>query len=139
MYRLINGVSGFEISTDAPEEIERFYGETFGWKFSEGHGNPYSIIRTPAEGSIFGTLWDNRVKEGSYNWLVICIEVEDVAAVCAKAVEAGGKVRWPLETDPRTGGMEWAHLEDPSGHQIGIYSQPWTAGPSGSGPAAAES
>jgi predicted enzyme related to lactoylglutathione lyase len=121
---LLNGVAGFEISTDDPEAIEHFYGELFGWKFSAGHGNPYSIIRTPSERSVFGGLWDNRVNDKAYNWAIICIQVHDVEAACALAVEAGGKLLAPPETSTGPDGTVFAHLLDPSGNQIGIFSRP---------------
>jgi predicted enzyme related to lactoylglutathione lyase len=121
---LLNGIAAFEISTDDPEAVEHFYGELFGWTFSAGHGNPYSIIRTPSEKSAYGGLWDNRVNEKAYNWAVICIQVEDVEATCARVVDAGGKVLSPPETSTGPDGTVFAHLLDPSNNQIGIFSRP---------------
>ena len=121
---MIGGIAGFEISTDDPVTIERFYSEIFGWKFSAGHGNPYSIIRTPAKKSIFGGLWDNRVNEKAYNWSIVCVQVADVAETCEKVLQAGGKLLAPPETSTGGDGTVFAHILDPSNNQIGIFSRP---------------
>lgn len=127
---LLNGIAAFEISTDNPEAVEHFYSELFGWNFSAGHGNPYSIIRTPSEKSAYGGLWDNRVNEKAYNWAIICIQVEDVEKACAQAVAAGGKVISPPEKSTGPDGTIFAHLRDPSDNQIGIFSRPLQQPPS---------
>ncbi|MFD2767887.1 VOC family protein [Micromonospora eburnea] len=120
MSRIYNGVSVFEISTDDPEAAERFYGEVFGWTFSAGHGNPYSLIRTPDTNGLMGGLWDNRTEKAE-NWAIIGIQVEDVEETCAKALAVGGKLYGPPMTSHGGEGV-FAHLLDPSGNHIAVYS-----------------
>ncbi|MFC4535651.1 VOC family protein [Sphaerisporangium dianthi] len=120
---MYNGVSFFEISTDNPIAAERFYGELFGWTFTDGHGDPYSVIRTPKTDGLLGGLWDNRADKAE-NWAIVCIEVADVEEACAKAVAAGGKVYSPpMETVGVENGPIFAHLLDPSGNHIAVYSR----------------
>ena len=123
---MLNGIAAFEISTDQPEVLKRFYGELFGWTFLGEPGTPYHVIRTPSEKSIYGGLWDNRVQEEARgrNWSIIGIQVDDVEAACVRAVEAGGTVMGGPEKSDGPDGTVYAHLYDPSGNQIGIFSRP---------------
>jgi predicted enzyme related to lactoylglutathione lyase len=118
---MTNGIGWFEIGTDDPAGAERFYGGLFGWAFSDDDGDlPYRIVQTPADGSIRGGVFGTGGKVPNY--AVFCVVVDDVADTCAQAEAAGGKVLVP-PTSADTG-LSFAHLLDPSGNHIGIYSPP---------------
>lgn len=122
MARMTHGIGWFEVGTDNPETAQRFYGTLFGWNFAkdDGEAMPYHIVTTPANDSIRGGLLETGGKIPNY--AVFCVVVEDVAATCVSAEAAGGKVLVP----PTEGGdgLIFAHLLDPSGNQLGVYSPP---------------
>ena len=121
-----NGIGWFEIATDEPAAAERFYGEVFGWTFSDdddstsADGTAYRIVTTPAEGGLRGGLF---ATGGTVpNYAVFTVLVEDTAATCAQAEAAGGKVLVAPQTEP--GGLTFAHLLDPSGNHFGVFTPP---------------
>ena len=121
----INGIAWFEIGTDRPDVAERFYGEVFGWGFAADDslsfdGSPYRIVTTPAEGGLPGGL--NSTGGKVPNYAVFTVLVADVAATCRMAEAAGGKVLVPPTGDPA--GLTFAHLLDPSGNQVGVFTPP---------------
>jgi len=121
-----NGIGWFEIGTDQPAATERFYGDVFGWTFADdddsaaGDGSPYRIVTTPAENGLHGGLF---ATGGTVpNYAIFTVLVEDTAATCQQAEAAGGKVLVAPQTEP--GGLTFAHLLDPSGNHIGVYTPP---------------
>jgi predicted enzyme related to lactoylglutathione lyase len=50
------------------------------------------------------------------------VEVDDVAATCDRVVKLGGKVMVPATAIPS--GLVYAHVADPTGTHIGVYSPP---------------
>jgi uncharacterized protein len=120
MARMTHGIGWFEVGSDDPEAAQRFYGTLFGWTFAKDPDEavPYHIISTPANDSIRGGLLETGGKIPNY--AVFCVVVEDVAATCVSAETAGGKVLVP----PTEGGdgLIFAHLLDPSGNQLAVYS-----------------
>jgi len=122
MSRLTHGIGWFEIGTDNPEAVERFYGTVFGWTFAEDNGEtiPYHIVTPPAPDSVKGGIFPTGGKLPNY--AVFCVVVQDVAATCVSAEAAGGKVLVPATQGGD--GLWFAHLLDPSGNHFGIYSPP---------------
>jgi predicted enzyme related to lactoylglutathione lyase len=123
MSTMTHGIGWFEIGTDDPATIERFYHTVFGWTFADDEGEatvPYRLVSTPAADSIRGGVFGTGGK--TPNYAVFCVVVQDVAATCVSAEAAGGKVLVP----PQQGGdgLVFAHLLDPSGNHFGIYSPP---------------
>jgi predicted enzyme related to lactoylglutathione lyase len=121
MSAMTNGIGWFEIGTDDPAGAERFYGDLFGWTFSDDDGGmPYRIVQTPAAGSVKGGIFGTG---GTLpNYAIFCVVVDDVAGACRGAEAAGGKVLVPATSTPT--GLSFAHLLDPSGNHIGVYSPP---------------
>jgi predicted enzyme related to lactoylglutathione lyase len=117
-----NGIGWFEIGTDEPAQAERFYGELFGWSFStdEDAGIPYRGVDTGSAGSIGGGVFPTGGQVPNY--AIFYVVVDDVAQTCQRAEAAGGKVLVPATA---TGtGLTFAHLVDPSGNHIGVYTPP---------------
>ena len=75
-------------------------------------------MQTPAAGSIKGGIFGTDGKMPGY--AVFYVVVEDVAGACRRAEAAGGKVLVPATATPN--GLTFAHLLDPSGNHLGVYS-----------------
>jgi len=116
-------VTWFEIGSDDPEAARKFYGELFGWSFAvEG---PYSVITTGPDHPLQGGVQDTSVPlpDGTpRSYAVVCVQVDDVAATCARVEELGGKVMVPATTTPP--GLVYGHVADPAGTHLGVYSPP---------------
>jgi len=116
-------VTWFEIGTDDPDAARQFYGEMFGWTF-EVDGN-YSVITTGPGHSLQGGIQDTAgpLPQGTPPaYAVPCIQVSDVAAMCDRTVDLGGKVIVPVTSTPP--GIVYAHVADPSGNHIGLFTPP---------------
>ncbi|MGC4805623.1 VOC family protein [Micromonospora sp. DT233] len=118
-------ITWFEIGTDRPDEAERFYAELFGWTFEEegAPGRSYRVTEGGAGGAESGIGGGIRASDGSApNYAIFYAHVTDVADACRRAEAAGGKVLLPPVTTPT--GLTYAHLLDPSGNRIGMYTEP---------------
>ncbi|MGH3714455.1 MAG: VOC family protein [Micromonosporaceae bacterium] len=123
MNPMTHGIDWFEIGTDNPAATERFYGDVFGWTFADDENAdemPYRIATTPAEGSIKGGVLAHGGKLPNY--AVFYVLVADVADTCQRAEAAGGKVLVPPTEAPD--GLKFAHLLDPTGCQLGVFTRP---------------
>jgi predicted enzyme related to lactoylglutathione lyase len=122
----INGISWFEVGTDKPAVTERFYADLFGWTFADDDdsvsagGTPYRIISTPVDYGLRGGVYDTGGQ--APNYAIFYVMVPDAADACRRAEEAGGKVLVAPRTEP--GGLTFAHLLDPTGNHIGVYTPP---------------
>lgn len=125
MAAMTNGIGWFEIGTDDVATTERFYGELFGWNFSDDDdGSPYRVVDTGVPGSIGGGVF--ATGGAAPNYAVFYVEVADVAQVSAQVEKAGGKVVTPVKTTPT--GLVFAHVTDPGGNHFAVYSPPPAAG-----------
>jgi uncharacterized protein len=120
MSSMINGIGWFQIGAQDPDTVGKFYGQLFGWEFVDDRdaGSRYRIITTPAEGSIKGGLF--HAESGQQQHAMFCVMVEDVAATCAAAEAAGGRILVQPATTPS--GLTFADLLDPAGNLFGIYA-----------------
>jgi uncharacterized protein len=121
----LNGIGWFEIGTDRPEAAERFYADVFGWTFTDddsvgADGRPYRIVTTPDGDGLQGGLTGTAGRLPNY--AVFTIVVADTAETCRRAEAAGGKVLVPVQTTAN--GLTFAHLLDPSGSQVGVFTPP---------------
>ncbi|MDG4805455.1 VOC family protein [Micromonospora sp. WMMD1120] len=116
-------ITWFEIGTDRPEETERFYGDLFGWTFAEegaADGGSYRVTGAGGDTGIGGGV---RATDGSTpNYAIFYAEVTDVAETCRRAEAAGGRVLVPARTTPT--GLTLAHLVDPAGNRVGVFTSP---------------
>jgi uncharacterized protein len=115
-----NGIAWFEVGTDDPAAAEQFYGDVLGWTVAHD-GNPgYEVFTTGDADGVHGGLFDTEGKLPSY--AVFSVIVEDVAATCRRAEEAGGKVQRAPQVNPD--GLTFAHLLDPAGNHFEIFTPP---------------
>jgi uncharacterized protein len=113
-----NAVEWFEIGTDKPDEVRTFYGELFGWTFSDGPG--YSEITTPGADHPSGGVSDSG---GRFpNYAIFYVTVADVPATLARAESLGAKTVVPTTTTPD--GLVFAQLRDSTGNHFGIFTPP---------------
>ena len=115
-----NGIGWFEIATDQPAAAERFYGDVFGWSFGNDDDTPGYRLVTTAGGQGPGGGVADTSGDGPGNHAIFFVNVEDTAETCRKAEAAGGKIL----VAPRDGGggLVFAHLLDPSGNHLGVYT-----------------
>jgi predicted enzyme related to lactoylglutathione lyase len=116
-------VTWFEIGTDDPEAARSFYGQLFGWTFAVQ--GPYSEITTGPDHPLHGGIQDTAapLPDGTpRSYAVPYVQVTDVAAVCSDVERLGGKVMVPATEIPT--GLVYAHVTDPLGTHIGLFSPP---------------
>jgi uncharacterized protein len=117
----INGIGWFEIGTDDPAAAERFYGDVFGWTVAHDDTKStdpaYQIFTTGGlPGGLFAT------KGEMPNYAVFTVLVDDVAAACARAEAAGGRIQRPPSVNPV--GVTFAHVLDPGGNHFAVFTPP---------------
>jgi hypothetical protein len=109
----------FEIPASDPGAAMKFYGGLFGWKFHSWGGGPmeYWIVQTGADEDkgIHGGLMRRVHPEQP---CVNTIDVPDLDAAVARAVELGGTVAVPRMPVPGVGWL--AYLKDLDGHIFGM-------------------
>ncbi|GAB3902597.1 VOC family protein [Microbispora bryophytorum] len=119
----VNTVAWFEIASDDPEGVQRFYGDLFGWRFrtdagSAAVGMDYRLISYDGDegprGGVFGTRGDMP------GHAVFTVLVRDVAETCRQVEALGGKVL--SQVVGNAGGPDFAYLHDPSGNLFGIFA-----------------
>ena len=115
-----NAIAWFEVGTDDPAAAERFYGDVLGWTVAHD-GNPgYEVFTTGDADGVHGGLFNTEGKLPGY--AIFSVVVEDVAATCRRAEEAGGKVQRAPQVSPD--GLTFAYLLDPAGNHFGIFTPP---------------
>ena len=124
----MNRVVHFEIQADDPERAMRFYGEVFGWEFSELMEEPlYWGVMTAPEGStepgINGGLLKRPAKtppqQHGTNAYVCTVQVENFDETAKKIEKAGGIVAMPKHAIP---GMAWqGYFLDTEGNTFGVH------------------
>lgn len=112
----------YELLTTDPKAAEAFYGKVFGWRMDAGKatGMPYTHINVGHQpiGGIMELPAELKAQGVPANWSGY-IGVDDVDAVAAKAVAAGGKIQRPAENMPGVG--RFAVLADPAGAAFLIF------------------
>ena len=112
---LSGAVTWFEVGTADPEGARRFYGDLFGWTF-EMQG-PYSLVSTGEGHALRGGI-----AETPAPYAIPYVQVADVSATVAAAERLGGTVL--VATTELPGGIVIAHLLDPGGAHIGVWTPP---------------
>lgn len=105
----------FDLRTPEKDAAERFYGSLLGWKIDDngavaGEGQPWGAVAGDPELS-------------SGHWLPY-IQVEDVDAATAQAVELGAAVVQPKTAGPAG---HYVTIKDPGGAQVALWQGPDSA------------
>ena len=102
-----------EIAATNLADIERFYTEAFGWKFTD-YGPEYTSF---ADGRLSGGFFkSDGVRAGS---VLVVIFALDLEASEARVRKAGGTITKEIFRFP--GGRRF-HFRDPSGNELAVWS-----------------
>jgi predicted enzyme related to lactoylglutathione lyase len=99
------------MTSDVPAAV-RFYTTLFGWTTKEMKGGPVPYTMISAGGRDIGGMAKLPSPQAPTHWAGY-LDVENVDAVCDKAVQMGGKLLMPPQDIP--GGGRFAFLSDPQG------------------------
>lgn len=100
-----------EFPAQEPAAVKRFYGEVFGWRFTDW-GPSYMDF----QGAGLGGGFQADPAEAPAKPLVV-IQADDLEAAEAKVREAGGVITRPIFSFP--GGRRF-HFRDPSGNELAV-------------------
>jgi predicted enzyme related to lactoylglutathione lyase len=106
-----------EIRSTDPDATRKFFGELFGWGYSDGAFPGYSFVESGAEGgppTAIGPL------QGGEDCVLFFVGVEDVAATLKRGEELGGHIVQPAQEVP---GVTFGVLADSHGHLVGLAAQ----------------
>jgi predicted enzyme related to lactoylglutathione lyase len=92
---------------------KRFYGDAFGWRFTD-YGEDYCSFEDGRIGGGFTTA----AAPGGGGPLVV-LYARDLEAAVARVLAAGGAIVKPIFPFP--GGRRF-HFTDPSGNELGVWS-----------------
>jgi predicted enzyme related to lactoylglutathione lyase len=114
----------FEIMGGAGDQLERFYGELFGWKINSDNPMKYGIVDTGGgPGGINGGV--GPAPDGTKR-VSIYAQVHDLPATLHRVETLGGKTVLPPSEVP--GGPKLAMFADPAGNVIGLFLKSGPAG-----------
>lgn len=122
MTNTVSPVGWFEIAASDTDKAEAFYGDLFGWSFSDGPTGPAYRIVEAGEGGIPGGVTGSQAGLPA-TYAIFSIAVPDVAATCEQVAEKGGRVLIGPEHVGDTG-LIFANLEDPDGNHFGVFTPP---------------
>ena len=106
----------FEIMGGKDNQLEKFYGELFGWKIDSNNPMKYGIVDTGGgPGGINGGV--GVTQDGSKR-VSIYVQVDNLQATLDKAEKLGGKTILPPTEVP--GGPKLAMFADPAGNVTGL-------------------
>jgi predicted enzyme related to lactoylglutathione lyase len=94
---------------------KRFYGDVFGWKFTD-YGPDYTSFE---DGRLSGGFRGGETPAAGGPLIVIY--AVDLEAVARAVQGAGGRITQPTFDFP--GGRRF-HFRDPSGHELAVWSDP---------------
>jgi hypothetical protein len=103
-----------EIRSADPDATRAFFGELFGWTYSDGAFPGYTFADTGAPGAIATAISPLQSEQDE---VLFFVGVEDVAAMLAKAEQLGGRIVQPVQQVP---GVSFGVFEDAQGHRVGV-------------------
>ena len=106
----------FEIMGGKENQLEKFYGELFGWKIDSNNPMKYGLVDTGGgPGGINGGVSANQ--DGSKR-VSVYAQVDDLQATLDKVAQLGGTTILPPTDVP--GGPKLAMFADPAGNITGL-------------------
>ena len=103
-----------EIRSADPDAPREFFGQVFGWKYSDGAFPGYTFVDVGVDGALptaIGPL------QGGDDSVLFFIGVDDVAATLRRAEELGGSIVQPAQEVP---GVTFGVFADAQGHAVGV-------------------
>ena len=98
------------------DAVEKFYSESFGWKFTD-YGPEYRAFN---DGKLDGGFYKSPLKSSAANGsALVILYAADLEATREKVIACGGKIATDIFTFP--GGRRFQFL-DPSGNELGVWS-----------------
>ncbi|ATL68378.1 VOC family protein [Nocardia terpenica] len=115
-------VAWFQIGSPDPDAAQRFYGELFGWtaRHDPTSGASYRLLTARDAQAPTGGI--TAIDDADTAYATFAVLVRDVAAVCTRATELGGKVLVAPATVPS--GLESAELLDTDGNRFVVFTPP---------------
>ncbi len=111
---MVHPVIHAEIRSADPEATRAFFGELFGWTYSDGAFPGYTFADTGVEGALptaIGPL------QGGTDAVLFFVGVENVEETLARAEQLGGRTIQSAQSVP---GVTFGVLADPQGHLVGV-------------------
>ena len=108
----------FEIPATDPEELSKFYINTFGWKFNKWGDQNYWLIET-GEKDEPGINGGMMTKKDSAQPIVNSIDVKNIDEAAEAVSKNGGEIVVPKMAIPTVGWM--FYFKDPDGNIFGAY------------------
>lgn len=106
----------FEITGGTGNQLERFYGELFGWEINSNNPMKYGVVETGGgPGGINGGV--GAAQDGG-NRVSVYAQVDDLQTTLDRAERLGGKTILPPTAVP--GGPRLAMIADPAGNVTGL-------------------
>lgn len=110
----------FEVLGTDGSALRKFYGDLFGWSFTEFGGDDaardYALVGADGNGIAGGV---GTAPSGSPGHVTFYVATDDVAGSLGRAESLGGTTIMQPMTIP--GGGEIALFSDPEGHTIGLH------------------
>jgi hypothetical protein len=107
-----NPVVHFEITGADGDQLQRFYGETFGWTINADNPMNYGLVDAGGEGIGGG------IGQADTALATFYIQVDDPAGYLAKVVAAGGEIVQDVTEIPDM--VTFAQFRDPAGNIVGL-------------------
>ena len=107
----------FQIISKTPDETARFYSGLSGLTIDADNPMGYRRIDTGSKEGIQGGIWPAPPQAPTF--VQMFIDIQDVKAAAARAVELGAKIIIPPTRLPE--GEDMAVLQDPQGMSFGLY------------------
>jgi predicted enzyme related to lactoylglutathione lyase len=110
---MANEIIHVEVTGKDGPNLQRFYGDVFGWKLDTNNPGGYGLLR---QGEL--TAGIGPAQDGGDGHVTFYIHSDDPQATLQKVEAAGGRVVMPLtEVAPET---TIALFVDPEGHLVGL-------------------
>jgi predicted enzyme related to lactoylglutathione lyase len=103
-----------EIRSADPDATRDFFGQLFGWSYSDGADPGYTFVDTGVDGALPTAI---SPLQGDEDAVLFFVGVQDVAETLAQAERLGGRIVQPPQTVP---GVTFGVLADKQGHLIGV-------------------
>ena len=109
----------FEVLGKDGANMQRYYGELFGWKIDAENPMRYGMVDTGSKtgipGGVAGTF------PGLRSWATFYVKASNLDATLSRAEKLGGKIVAPPKQV--LGGPMIALFEDPEGNVIGLVKE----------------